>query len=165
MSNISRILLGGAILSALASLFIVLSMYINPRIWLHDYPKEIQAKAPPKTAKEKKQSLIFGIPFLLVLFAVPLISTFLLKSQSATQASFLALFLNAFGVSFFFNLVDWLLLDWLMFCTITPKFIVIPGTEGMPAYKDYFFHFRGFLIGTVFSGVAGLIIAVIVWLF
>ena len=28
---------------------------------------------------------------------------------------------------------------------------VIPGSEGHPAYKDYFFHFRGFLIGTVFS--------------
>jgi hypothetical protein len=61
-----------------------------------------------------------------------------------------------------FNIVDWLLLDWLMFCTLTPRFLVIPGTEGMSAYKDYGFHFRGFLKGCVFSVLAGLVIAAIV---
>ncbi len=165
MSLLNRILLDGAILSVLACVFIVVSMHINPRIWLHDYPKAIQASAPPKTEKEKSLSLVIGIPFLLLLSAVPLISTFLLKGQSIPEASFLTLFLNAFGVVWAFNIVDWLVLDWLMFCTITPKFVVIPGTEGNPAYKDYLFHFRGFLIGTAFSGVAGLVIAVIVWLF
>jgi hypothetical protein len=50
-----------------------------------------------------------------------------------------------------------------MFCTITPKFLVIPGTDGMAAYKDYGYHFRGFLIGTVFSIFGGVIIAVSVF--
>ena len=78
------------------------------------------------------------------------------------DVSFLQLFLNAFGVAFAFNLFDLLLLDWLMFCTITPKFVVIPGTEGMEGYKDYSYHFRASLIGTVLSVVAGLVIAGIV---
>ena len=74
----------------------------------------------------------------------------------------LSLFLNTFGVVFIFNLVDLLLLDWLMFCFITPSFVIIPGTEGMKGYKDYGYHFRAFLKGTILSVVAGLVIAGIV---
>jgi hypothetical protein len=48
---------------------------------------------------------------------------------------------------FVFNVVDWLILDWFMFCTLTPRLVVIPGSEGLAAYKDYGFHFRGFLHG------------------
>ena len=107
-------------------------------------------------------SLIFGIPFLVLLVAVPFISTLALKRQDGGDVSFLQLFLNAFGVAFAFNLVDLLLLDWLMFCTITPKFVVISGTEGMEGYKDYSYHFRASMIGTVLSVVAGLVIAGIV---
>jgi hypothetical protein len=49
-----------------------------------------------------------------------------------------------------------------MFCTITPRFVVIPGTEGMAGYKDYVFHLRFFLIGSVISAAGGLVIAALV---
>ena len=162
MINISKILLDGALLSILASISIIGILRFNPRLFLQDYPEEIQAGVPPKTNLEKRQSLITGIPFLLLLFAVPLISTLILKRQSGETISFILLFLNAFGVAFTFNLVDLLLLDWLLFCFVTPSFLVIPGTEGMQAYKDYGFHFRAFLMGTVLSIAAGLVIAGIV---
>jgi hypothetical protein len=159
MINISKILLDGALLSILSSILLIVVLWINPRLFLQDYPDEIQAVVPPKTDLEKRQSLIAGIPFLLLLFAVPFISTLILKRQSVEMISFFPLFLNAFGVAFFFNLVDLLVLDWLIFCYITPGFLVIPGTEGMGEYKDYGFHFRAFLIGTVLSIAAGLVIA------
>ena len=162
MPNITKIIVDGAILSILASLFIIVTLRLNPRIWLQDYPKDVQAKAPPKTSQEKRLSLFLGIPFLLLLVATPFVSSLTLKYQTQEQISFWTLFINSFGVVFIFNLVDWLILDWLMFCAITPKFVVIPGTEGMAGYKDYLFHFRGFLIGSVLSAVAGLIIATIV---
>lgn len=162
MLNITRLLVDGAILSAIASFFIIASFGINPRIWLQDYPEELQALAPPKTEQEKRISLIVGIPFLLLLLAAPVISSLILKHQTQGPISFWALWLNSFGVVFIFNVVDWLILDWLMFCTITPGFVVIPGTEGAAGYKNYLFHFRGFLKGTVYSLVAGLIIAGIV---
>jgi len=162
MINISKILLDGALLSILASISIIGILRFNPRLFLQDYPEEIQAGVPPKTDLEKRQSLITGIPFLLILLAVPLISTLILKRQSGETISFILLFLNAFGVAFTFNLVDLLLLDWLLFCFVTPSFLVIPGTEGMQAYKDYGFHFRAFLMGTVLSIAAGLVIAGIV---
>ena len=159
MLNLGKIVLDGAILSTVASLILIASLYFNPRLFLQDYPKDIQSRVPPKTEKEKRQSLIVGIPFLIVLVAVPFISTLALKRQ---DVSFVHLFLNAFGVAFIFNLVDLLLLDWLMFCIITPKFVVIPGTAGMGGYKDYFYHFKASIIGTVLSVVAGLVIAGIV---
>ena len=159
MININKILLDGALLSILASLSIFCILRFNPRLFLQDYPDEIQAVVPPKTDLEKRQSLITGIPFLLILLAVPFISTVVLKRQSGEMISFFPLFLNAFCVAFLFNLVDLLLLDWLLFCYITPSFLVIPGTEGMGAYKDYGYHFRAFLIGTILSLAGGLIIA------
>jgi hypothetical protein len=162
MIDISKILLDGALLSILASISIIGILRFNPRLFLQDYPDEIQNQVLPKTDQEKRQSLIVGIPFLLLLFVVPLISTLVLKRQSGEMISFFALFLNAFGVVFIFNLVDLLLLDWLIFCFITPNFLVIPGTHGMQAYKDYGYHFRAFLIGTVLSITAGLVIAGIV---
>ena len=165
MMPLTSILLNGAILSTLASIFILVSLYFNPRLWLQDYPKGIQEAVPSKTEVEKRLSLIIGIPFLVLLVSVPLISTMTLKTQTDGQADFMSLWINAAGVAFTFNLVDWLLLDWLVFCTITPNFVVIPGTEGMAEYKDYFFHFRGFLVGTIFSVTAGLVIAILVRFF
>ncbi len=163
MLDLSKMLLDGLILSTLASAFIVITLRLNPRIWLQDYPEDIQARVPPKTEQEKRFSLILGIPFLLLLVAGPLISTLALEARHPESATFFPLAVNAFGVAFVFNVVDWLILDWLMFCTLTPRFIVIPGTEGADGYKDYSYHFRGFLIGTVFSAVVGLIIGAGVW--
>ena len=163
MFSIHRVVLDGAVLSIIASLLILVSLRINPRMWLQDYPQDIQNKVPPKTEREKRQSLIVGMPFLVVLVVVPFISTMTLNRQGGGDVSFLQLSLNAFGVAFIFNLVDLLVLDWLVFCTVTPKFLVIPGTEGVEGYKDYYFHFRAFLTGSVLSVVAGLVIAGIVW--
>ena len=162
MINIAKIALDGAILSALASVFLFAVLRFNPRLFLQDYPESIQSQVPPKTEKEKRQSLIVGIPFLILLLAVPFISTLALKRRSGDEVRFLSLLLNAFGVAFVFNLVDLLLLDWLVFCTITPAFLVIPGTEGNEGYKDYRFHFRASIVGTILSVVTGLVMAGIV---
>lgn len=162
MLNISKILIDGAIVSAIASLYLLAVLYLNPRLFLQDYPKDIQSSAPQKTKNEKRLSIVLGTPFLLFLFLGPFISTLHLEFLSGSEISFLVAFSHAFGVVFVFNLVDWLILDWLIFCTITPGFMVIPGTEGMAGYKDYSFHFRAFLVGTVFSIVAGLIVGSLV---
>ena len=149
-------------LATIALLFLVL---YNPRLMLQDYPPAIQEIVPPKTDAEKRQSLWLGLPFMLVLFVFPIYATFAFQSRVGEDAGFMSLWLFAFGIAFAFNLWDWLILDWLGFCTITPKGFVIPGSEGHPAYKDYFFHFRGFLIGTVFSAVMGLVGAGVVAIF
>ncbi|MCC7165687.1 MAG: nitroreductase [Anaerolineae bacterium] len=162
MLDVTQIIRDGLILSFVATLIIGISMWINPRLWLQDYPKDIQALVPPKTEKEKRQTNLIGIPFLLVLIGIPFISTLMLKQANAGNISFLLLFVNAFGVFWIGNLWDLLVVDWLIGCTFTPKFVILPGTEGAAGYKDYAFHFRGFLIGTVISIIVGVIIAALV---
>lgn len=151
----------GAILSALGGLLIVGSLRANPRIWLNDFPPDIRAAVPPKTVAEKRQSLVWGVPFLLLLVGVPAMSSYALKRQQP-EAGFVLLFANAFGVGLIFNAVDLLLIDWLMVCYLTPRWLVIPGTEGMAGYKDYGHHFRGFLIGTIAAAVLGAVSASVV---
>jgi hypothetical protein len=164
MLDVPRILTDGTILAAFASSLLLVSLRVNPRIWLHAYPRDIQGRVPPKSESERRQSLAFGLPFLLLLIAVPLASTFALKNRNPAAASFPSLAGHAFGVAFVFNVVDWLVLDWLLLCCVTPAFMVIPGSEGASGYKDYGFHFRGFLIGTLLSGIAGLLIGLSAWL-
>jgi hypothetical protein len=154
MINFSQLLSDSAIYVALATVLLIGLVLYNPRLMLQDYPPAIKAIVPPKTETEKRQSTLLGMPFLLALLVLPFVFVFRLEI-----VSFPALFLHAFGVVWAFNVWDWLVLDWLVFCTITPKMFVIPGSEGHPAYKDYAFHFRGFLIGTGFSLVMALITA------
>ena len=149
----------GAIASLLLSTVLLIMGLVNPRLMLQDYPKDIQAAVPPKTDQEKRQTLYWSLPFWVILLGFPVAAAL---SAKATHQGFLEIFLSAFGVIFLSNLVDWLILDWLIICTITPKFVVLPGTEGMAGYKNYAMHFRGFLIGTALSVVVGLIIAGIV---
>ena len=163
MFNLFHTLIDGLILATLTSIVLIGSLRLNPRLYLQDYPRVIQEQVEPKTTREKRLGLVMGIPFLALLTAVPLWST--IRLERLGVETFWMLWLNAFGVVFIFNLVDWLLLDWLMFCRLTPRFVVIPGTEGSPAYKDYFFHFRAFLVGTMLSVVAGLVLAALVWLY
>ena len=162
--DLTRLLFDAGIYVALATLLLVGLVLYNPRLMLQDYPPAIKQIVPPKSERERKLSLWLGLPFLLVLLIYPIYATFVFRDQGGAPG-FPALWLYAFGIAFAFNLWDWLVLDWLVFCTITPKQFVIPGSEGHPAYKDYFFHFRGFLIGTVFSAVMGLIAAGVVALF
>jgi hypothetical protein len=156
-----NILYHGGFLSLAASFWLILGLRVNPRIFLQDYPPAIQERVAKKNQSEKVLSYVFGIPFLLLLLLVPFISTLLLTAHGI-RPPFWVLWLNAAGVGFVFNVVDWLVLDWLLFCTLTPRLLVIPGSEGMAEYKDYGFHFRGFLVGTIISILGGLILAGIV---
>ena len=142
----------GAILSILASLYLLIILRINPRLFLQDYPEDIQRQVPPKSPREKRLSLWFGIPFLLLLIAAPTLSTLALMLQEGRQATFFELFLNAAGVVFIFNLVDLLILDWLIFCLIRPRFLIIPGTKEEASYKDYAYHFKAFWLLAVLCG-------------
>jgi hypothetical protein len=164
MSVFSLFLIHSSLYVALATVFLLGLVLYNPRLMLQDYPPAIKAIVPPKTEQEKRLSTWLGLPFILILLVFPIYATFFFEGRMG-GASFLSLWLYAFGIAFAFNLWDWLALDWLVFCTLTPRQFVIPGSEGHPAYKDYFFHFRGFLIGTVFSAVMGLIAAGIVAIF
>lgn len=164
MLNLSKILVDGLLFVIIGSAIVLGVILYNPRLFLNkgDLPADIMAAVPPKTAAEKRLSLIVGIPFLIVLFAIPLISTLQFQQQGG-EPSFLWLFLHAFILLMTFNLFDLLVLDMLLFCTITPKFLVVPGTEGLAGYKDYGFHLRQHAKSIPMMVLMALVIAAVVW--
>ena len=154
-------LLYGAILSMLMSVAFIGKANLNPEIWLSDYPPDIREKCGPMSERAKRQRKLIGIPVFLVLFGTMVFSIFRF-TQLSGELPFFAAFILTFVMLMVFNLVDLLVLDWLIFVTIQPRIIVLPGTEGMEGYRDYGFHFRVFLKGVAGSLIAGLIVAGVV---
>jgi hypothetical protein len=116
---------------------IFLMIKINPRFQLHNYPPQIKDSVPPKTKEERKLFVLISIPIIFILIFYIIIS-FFNKFNNPTNY-FTILFYYLF-VWFIVSCIDLFLCDYLIFCTITPKFIIIPGTEGNKFYKDKSFH-------------------------
>lgn len=166
MLNPGKILYDGTLLSVIGGIILLGMLRYNPRLFLNkgDFPTDILNAVPPKTNTERRLALILGLPFIVALVVVPFISTLQLRQQ-AGEVSFLLLALHAFSILLIFNLFDLFVLDFLLFCTITPRFMVVPGTEGLAGYKDYGFHLRQHARSIPFMVLAGLVIAVVASLF
>jgi hypothetical protein len=166
MLDLNKILIDGLIFSAAGSVYLVLLLVYNSRLFMSegDYPPDVIAAAMPRTKEEKRLSAILSSPWLVWSIGFPLYSTIVFLQNTGGDAAFGLAFAHAFLILFSFWLVDLVVLDWLMFCTITPKFIVIPGTEGFAGYKDVGFHLRAhFGKGLVILVVSGLVIGGAAW--
>lgn len=149
-----RIVRDGAWLSLVGSAYLLVLLRFTPRIFLRHYPKQIREIVPPKSEKERRMSVLLGL-----IVGVPFTSVLLWRTATLGSHSFRELFAYAFGVLFIFNLVDLLIIDWLIVCWLKPRWAILPGTEHIVIPKPYFHHFKGFLIGTVGLAIAGLAIA------
>ncbi|PFC13807.1 nitroreductase [Bacillus cereus] len=157
MNPFEQMMYVGVIMSIVLSVMILGSLYYNPRLSLTEYPKEIQRVVFPKSIYEKKQTIYFNIAYNAILFGTPVVSTYILHKHE--KLLYIDAYLHTFGILMIFNLVDLFIIDWLVFCWITPKFVVIPSTEGMKGYKDYKFHLRGAIVGTKFLAIVSLFLA------
>ena len=149
-----RIMRDGVLFSLAGSTYLLVLLRFNPRIFLRHYPKEVQAIVPPKSEKERRMSILHGL-----LIAAPFASALFWRTATLGSHSFWELFAYAFGVLFIFNLVDLLILDWLIVCWVKPRWVILPGTEHIVFPKQYLHHLKGFLMGTVGLAIAGLAIA------
>lgn len=153
-------LLYGLILSLLFSVVLLSAMYVNTEIVLNDYPPDVkQAYGAERNPKTRGQRRVFSLIFLAALFGVITWSVADAGRAVSGRFVFLSTFALIFIEIFTFNLWDLLILDWLIFNTLQPKFIFLPGTESLAGYKDYYFHFKGFVLGIVFSLVSALVLA------
>lgn len=157
---IYRIILDGLILSFLMAVTIISILRLNPRYEMKSYPKEILNEVEPQTEEEKQGFLRIALPMMILIFI------FLVdRVRSAylnLYVTYVLLFLHTFFILMIWNTIDLLFMDWLLFCTITPNFIIFPGTKGNKGYKNYKYHFIGFLKGIVISAFCSLAIAAIV---
>ena len=158
-ANRTRLWKDGSLMNGALTAVIFGSLYLNPEIWVHDAPPDIREKFGPKSEKAKRQTTLIAIPFFLILFGGVIRSNILLKRQNGGRLPFKTAFLNAYGLFLYFWLFDLVILDWLIFVTLKPSFLIFPGTEGMAGYDDYGFHLKTALPALPMAILPSLLIA------
>lgn len=144
MEPFNAVVIYGLINSLILTFVVLLSLFKNPRIWMSHLPPEVQRILPPKTATEKRQSLIVLILFLNIFLIIPACAL----ANIYPPITFLEAFSTTYSISFMFNLTDLLFLDWIVICTITPSFIRVKGVDRQ-VYKNYRKHLMDFFKGAV----------------
>jgi hypothetical protein len=162
MVDLARVARDGGVLALVSCIYFPLVLRLNPRFARADLPKDIQEAVPPLTKKETRTAAVFFALILMILLAIPLVSTVGLRKKVEGSISFFWLFINAYGVLLIANIGELVLVDLLLLCTITPKWMVIPGTEGMAGYKDYGYQIRAHLRGAAFMALVASLIAGVV---
>lgn len=152
----------GLVLSVILSILVLVVLRVNAEIFLNDYPPDIKAKWGPMSERTKRQRVVFAATLFGAIIAVVAWSLETLPAFVAGEMTFgtaFSYFVIMFGT---FNVFDWLVLDWGLML-LQPRFVVLPGTEGMAGYRSYWFHFRGFLIGIPIVLAGSAIAAGVVW--
>ena len=170
MALLENVIFHGTIFAVVLTVYLLVIMKgLNPRVWaMSDYPTEIAGMVEPQTDAERKIAVYTGIPFILISFGFPIISTLILEASFGGTISITDAFLNLFGLMMFGQFGDLFILDLLIVGTITPNWVIIPGTEHLKdtAYKDFRIHHakahvRGTIIMVLLSLIIGLVIALI----
>jgi hypothetical protein len=145
-------------LSLVLTILLMVSGAVALDMFVSDYPPDIQQKYGPMSPRAARLRPFIAALLFITVVVVPLIGLFALQVEGLS-VPFLPALVFSGGTLLVFNIFDLIVLDWIFFCTIQPRSMVLPGTEGMAGYRDYRFHFIGFLKGLGFSAVGGLLIA------
>ena len=167
MPLLENLLFHGTLAAVILVLYLLpIMIKISPRIWgFSDYPKSITDHVSPQTKREKQIGGIIFFPFIFLFLVFPIISTLMLEAEYGGTIPLLDAFLNFFGILMFLNFADLLILDSLIIGTITPDFVIIPGTEHMrdKEYKDFrLYHAKGHVWGTIAMAIISFVIALII---
>lgn len=152
------------VLCIVFTLMILPAQYKDPIIMIMSYPPNVikRVEQLPQyqgciKEREKKHisKKIFGVFLFAGLLAV--------VAYFSGCREFLDTFFHVFMLFFVVNLYDMLVLDFGVFCH--SKKLRIPGTEDMDKdYKDYLFHVKGAMKGSIIGVVVAILAGVIVWL-
>lgn len=152
------------VLCIVFTLAILPAQYKDPMVMIMSYPPNVikRVEQLPQYAgcikeREKKHisKKIFGLFFFAILLAM--------IAYFSGCREFGDTFSHVFMLFFVVNLYDMLVLDWGIFCH--SKKLRIPGTEDMDEdYKDYLFHVKGAMKGTVIGSIVAILSGVIILL-
>lgn len=153
-------LIWGLVLSLILTILAVISGAVALDMFVGNYPPDIQQRYGPMSPRAARLRPYVAAVLFTAVLVIPILGLFALQADME-YVSFLPALAFSIISLLVFNLFDLIILDWLFFCTIQPRSMVLPGTEGMAGYRDYRFHFIGFLKGLGFSAGGGLLIAVL----
>lgn len=138
---------------------------INPKYIVGDYPPEIikrciELKIIPErktrfTRKEICKKVIACILF------VTILAWIVYKFNGAN--TFVSGFIDSYIIWLAVCWYDAFILDCIFFCHV--KRFRIPGTEDMKEYKDYLFHIKGSIRGSLIGLFACILVGLLVMLF
>ncbi|MFI2211332.1 hypothetical protein [Streptomyces sp. NPDC020141] len=130
------------ILTALFTAVVIGGLLFARDSLIGDYPPAIRERYGAQSERGRRTAGVMGALNALVFVVVPVVGVLDLHGRSGGSLGFWPPFaLGTIGFAALV-LVDLVVLDWLLFCTVRPRFMVLPGTEGMPEYRDYAFHWR-----------------------
>lgn len=153
-------LIFGLGLSLALTILTVASGSIALDMFVDDYPPDIKRKFGPMSPRAARLRPFVAALLFSTVLVIPILGLFALQGR-IFSIPFLPALVFSTVTLIVFNIFDLLILDWLFFCTIQPRSMVLPGTAGMAGYRDYRFHFIGFLKGLGFSAAGGLLIALL----
>ena len=159
MALLLHSLLYGALLTVGLVAIMIVSYAWKPGVWVDDYPPDIRAKVGPLDEATKRLKLVVAAPFFLFIIVIMVLAVRALPA--GLTPNFVTVFACAFLITFVFNLIDLVVIDWLYFIVWQPRWLILPGTEGMAGYRDLGFHIRGFFTGLGFCLISGLLTALI----
>jgi hypothetical protein len=152
--------LWGIVFSAVFCAATLLIGRVNAAMLLNDYPLDIRLQFGPMSAETRQQANRAGTLLLAALLAILAMALVQLR-QITGELTPAGTFLATVVMLQVWNLADLVILDWFILMTLKPRFMVLPGTEGMPGYSDYGYHLRKFLNGIVLTLIlSGIITAI-----
>ncbi|MBI5950435.1 MAG: hypothetical protein HY865_02145 [Chloroflexi bacterium] len=153
-------LLWGTVFGVVFSIAMLIIGRVNAEMILNDYPPDIRAKFGPMSEKTRKQANLASLPLLATLGLIVVLGLGQLRNLTG-ELTFVNTFIVTTTIFQVWNLIDLVLLDWFLLMTLKPRFMILPGTEGMAGYSNYGFHFHKFLNGTVFTLILSVIVTAI----
>ncbi|MEJ2237772.1 MAG: hypothetical protein P8X82_05705, partial [Gemmatimonadales bacterium] len=87
-----------------------------------------------------------------------------LRREYVSSISFPSLTGHIMAVLLMAHVVELVVVDWLVFSTMTPNRLLIPGTEGMAGYRDYFHQLKSHVRGALAMVLLSLVLAGVVLL-
>lgn len=151
MIPILTTLLHGLLICIPFTIFVLISFWGWPRLWLHSLPADIAELAGPKTPDEESATKWLLIPYLLILPGLSVLSAFV----SATQLdlSILGAVIHIYLIWIIVHVYDFAVIDFAHSLIINPAKPPIKGTEGARGWKDMSFHFRALQKALVNSAI------------
>ncbi|MDO5095717.1 MAG: hypothetical protein Q4D65_04080 [Peptostreptococcaceae bacterium] len=145
--KIGLAIIEGLVWSVLWMITVMVVVQKFPWLIEHDYPEDVRKSGDfsPSNEREKKKGALFaGISFFLLMSLLISAGVVHYKGESTLYRF---IWMHLWIMCMMWNIVDLIILDWLMICTWEMRWAILPGSKGCPGNRDYRFHAIGFVKG------------------
>lgn len=131
----------GAAFAGLFTAVLFIGALLARDAMLNDYPPSIRdAYGKPQSARGRRAQGLLGLLMMVSFVLVAFLGVQALRSAAGGDIGFWPAFALGATMMLLLHAFDLLVLDWFVLGVWQPDFVVLPGTKGHPAYRDFSFH-------------------------